>query len=182
MRVNWILGIDAPVLDSATVEGMKDVAPIWSGTSRMQPGVADNLVCHDLIRGELMLRKRYDMIYNLYVTHRLQNLGIDSQASYYQGQFDGAITAIEDIICLHLVASISDLVILVGFDLETQAAAPESEAKRNRLGMIRQLMTNDQDLQWILVQDASGLDPAFGDLPNVSCDALENVLHYFSQL
>lgn len=181
MRCNWIIGPNTPILDINTVDRMHDVAPIWSSVTSMQPGIADNLVCHDTLTGELMLRKNYGAIYNLYVPQCLASLGLPCRASYYQGEFDGDVSGIEDVICLHLVLPVSDIILAVGFDLSAKSAKHDITAMQNRLGMIRQLMTTDPEMQWILIGSENKIHDTFRNLPNVSCDTMKNVLEYFSQ-
>ena len=102
-----------------------------------------------------------------------------SGVKLYQGDFLQEAVDLEDVICMHLVADQSDIVLMFGFDLSNPGVIDdrlELHRMTNRLGLIRQSMVAAPDVQWILVDHAQVPDSAFGTLANLACDNISNVL------
>jgi hypothetical protein len=97
----------------------------------------------------------------------------------YDGEYQAEAMNIEDIVAMHMVVPISDLVLLAGINVASPAIPPdpmEQHRLRNRMGMLRSVIANNPQIQWVLVDHSEYPDPAFLDIANLTRDTMENVL------
>jgi hypothetical protein len=52
---------------------------------------------------------------------------------------------------------------------------------KNYLGLIRSLIVNQPEIQWVLIDHDNDTDKSFGELGNFTKDTLENVLDLLTQ-
>ena len=86
---------------------------------------------------------------------------------------------VEEIVAMHLVSSVSDIVLMMGFNLGTPMASPDrfvTHKLTNYHGLVRSRISNSPDVQWVLVDHAQDLDKSYQSLPNLTCDKIANVL------
>ena len=85
----------------------------------------------------------------------------------------------EEIVALHLTAGISDIVLLLGFDLsEAKPLSDRLEQHRatNYRNLIRQAMKDHAQTQWVLVDHPQPIGKDFGELVNLTQDSMDNVI------
>ena len=91
----------------------------------------------------------------------------------FGGAFDFAVDSVDDIVAAHLSASVADVIIMVGFDLESK---PNAKVGRNNyIGLLAQSI-QDSGKQWVIVDHPKNLDGPIQKLPNITRDLLPNVL------
>jgi hypothetical protein len=85
----------------------------------------------------------------------------------------------DEIVAMNLAASISDVVLLLGFDFSETLALPDklenTKAKHYR-GLVHQAIKSRPAVQWILVDHENEIRPELSSLPNFGRDTFDNVL------
>lgn len=179
MNVNWVIaaGYDPGVGED--VSWMKDIGPVWGSWQTWRACGTDNVICHDANKAQELLKRAFQAVCNFYIPHdSFTMLNRPRGVQLYQGDYQDHVLGLEDIISLHLATPNSDIVLMVGFDLtkpEPMEDRYEAHRIRNRLGLIRHLMIDNPEVQWVLVDHPGEPDEAFAALPNVMRDRLENV-------
>jgi len=108
-------------------------------------------------------------------------LGNPSRVNQYQGNFEHDVDHAEDIVALHFVSAVSDLVLLVGFDFGKIVTPTDKSAQTKILnyhGLVRAVI-NDSPIEWIAIDHLPDLGPIYQGIPNITCDTMENVLQLF---
>ena len=180
MRTNWVFAA-AYQMDAATdADAIKNIAPTWGSWKTWRSCGTDNVICDDVAKGRELFKRAFQAVCNFHVPRRhYQDFGRPVGARLYDGEFAEQVDDIEDIIALHLVSEISDLVLLVGFDLAKPPAIEDRFQRhkvQNRLGLIRSTIISHPDTQWVLVDHPGELDKGFQDITNLTCDSMPNVL------
>jgi hypothetical protein len=97
----------------------------------------------------------------------------------YEGEFVHDLDDHEDIVALHLTAGISDIVLLLGFDL-AEADLPVDRLQRHRAlnyrNLVRQAIKDNPNTQWVLVDHLQPIGKDFGELVNLTQDSMDNVI------
>ena len=184
MRINVIYAADYSRPAFFDTDKIKDIAPTWGSWKTRALLDTDNVVCNSLSTARELMQRSLHESCNLFVPRTFYaKLSRPNRLNYYDGNFKDDAWNIEDIIAMHLVSSTSDLVLLFGFDfsiLPVPKDKTEEYQKKKRAGMLRSCLYNHADVQWVLIDHDRALDPAFTDLPNVTCDKIENVLKLLS--
>jgi hypothetical protein len=97
----------------------------------------------------------------------------------YEGDFVHDVIHQEEIVAMHLAATTSDIVLLLGFDLTKLAPGPdrlEANQAQHHRNHIRQAILDYQQVQWVVVDHPGDLDPNLTILDNIVTDTLESVL------
>jgi len=91
----------------------------------------------------------------------------------FGGKFDFAVDSVDDIIATHLVSSVADVILMVGFDLE---AKPKPLSSRNNyIGILAQAIESSGK-QWVIIDHHTDLAEPIQKLANITRDLLPNVL------
>jgi hypothetical protein len=97
----------------------------------------------------------------------------------YEGEFVHDLDHHEEIVALHLTAGISDIVLLLGFDL-AEADLPVDRLQRHRAvnyrNLVRQAIKDNANTQWVLVDHDRPVGKDFEELGNLTTDTLTNVI------
>jgi hypothetical protein len=97
----------------------------------------------------------------------------------YEGDFVHDVDRQEEIVALHLAATTSDIVLLLGFDLSTlhsntdRLQAHRAQHHRN---LLRQAIKDYHQVQWVIVDHTGELDPNLSNLDNILLDTMQTVL------
>lgn len=166
--------------DSDLSTRLRAIASTWGSWRTWRSCSTDNVICHDIGQARALSQRALQAVCNFYIPEDFYiRLDRPSYMRYYQGEFEHQVQDIEDIIAMHLVAPQSDLVLMMGFSLCKQIL-PEDVLERHRikhrLGLIRSCIRMSPQTQWVLVDHAGELDPAFAELPNITMDSISSVL------
>jgi len=180
MRINWVFAsfwIPDVTID---MDGVKNTGPSWGSWKSWRACSTDNVICHDRGRAQELLNRAFQAVCNFYVPRKYyQELGRPVGIKLYDGDFLEEAPDLEDIIAMHLAAANSDIVLLAGFDFSKPMLVDdkfEMHKIKNRLGLTRQVIASNQDIQWVIVDHAAEMDTAFTELPNLTRDTVNNVL------
>lgn len=179
MRVNWVVASHMVLDPAVSPDDLKVVGPVWGSWRSWRGCETDNVVCHDVDKARQLLGRAFQSVCNLYLPRRhYQDLQRPMGAKWYDGDFQQDVQDIEDIIAMHLAAENSDIMLLMGFDLGPVSEQEPLQRHReaHRRGLIRQIIRDRADIQWVLIDHAQDLEPALADLPNITRDQFQNVL------
>ena len=180
MRVNWVIASGYQLDPALDPDQLKLVGPIWGSWHTWRSCSTDNVICNDFSKSRELLDRAFQAVCNFYVPRKFyQDLGRPIGLKLYDGEFGQDIDHLEDIVAMHLAASVSDIVLLLGFDFG-EIQLPENQLKKhkniNRHRLIRSIIAADDRIQWVAVDHPSELDKSYQNLPNLTCDTMENAL------
>ena len=99
----------------------------------------------------------------------------------YEGEFLHDVEHKEEIVALHLAASVTDIVLLLGFDFSEQPKQAdrllEHRAHNYRLG-VNQVLTDNNQVQWVLIDHPADIMKMLSNLENLSKDTMETALSF----
>lgn len=179
MRVNWVFADTYQLDPSVNVERLKSIGPMWGSWRTWRSCSTDNVVCHDFKKCQDLMQHAFQAVCNFYIPKKFyQDLARPMGLKLYDGEYTEAMNNIEDIVSLHLVSD-SDIVLLMGFDfgkLEVPVDQFEQHKLKNYHGLVRSTIVANPNTQWVAVDHPHKFDLAYQNLPNLTCDSLENVL------
>jgi len=180
MRVNWCIADTYQFDPAIDLDRVKSVGPIWGSWKTWRGCGTDNVICHDTTKARELIRRAFQAVCNFYVPKKnYQDLGRPMGLRLYDGDFSHDVDHAENIICLHLAASVSDIILMMGYDL-SQIPDLEDRFEKHKLhnyhGMISSTIKNNPLVQWVLVDHPDKLALPYQDLPNLTCDTMENAL------
>ncbi|CAB4138207.1 hypothetical protein UFOVP328_400 [uncultured Caudovirales phage] len=184
MNISWVLSnglIPDPELD---LQQLKDIGPFWGGWQTWRSCGTDNVICNDFDRAQSLIARKFNEGCNFYIPNNIyQSLDHPSRVKLYDGTTNLDLDNKEEIIAMHLAASQSDIVLLLGFDWQPktkQADRLQEHLAQNYRNLIRQVMSENSLVQWVLIDHKSKLMLEIQDLPNLTQDTLKSVLKMLS--
>lgn len=179
MNISWVM-TDSIVLDpTVNVKLMKDTGPLWGSWKTWRSCQTDNVICHDLGKGQELISREFHKTCNLYIPNK--NFAIlerPENVLLYEGAFLDEYQP-EEIVAMHLAASQSDIVLLLGFDL-TEKEKSLDKLTEHRAHVYRTLVKHciedNPDVQWVLVDHSGPVMKMLKNLSNLVMDTMENCL------
>ena len=181
MNIGWVASSTYAWPGSVSLDRVKAIGPVWSSWKAWRSCHSDNVICDDLGHAKTLLKRAFQSVCNFYLPRRLyQDLNRPQSVRWYDGDFKQQTNHIEDVIALHLSAQHNDIILLVGFDFSTcwsDGDPLQDHRSRNQLGLYRQIMIDNPELQWVVLDHDADLDKAFGSIDNLTKDSLQNVFN-----
>lgn len=180
MKISWIVSHAYTWPSGVDTEDIKNIGSVWSSWRAWRSCHSDNVVCDDLGHARTLLARAFQAVCNLHLPRRLyQDLTRPQGVRWYDGQYHEQVICIDDIISMHLGAQQSDVILLAGFDFGRSVStgdAVQDHMMRNQKGLARQVILDNPMIQWVALDHAPELDPAFRDIANLTCDSIDNAL------
>jgi hypothetical protein len=180
MNVSWVLSNTLILDPSVDIEAVKAVGPFWGGWQTWRSCGTDNVICNDFDRAQSLLARKFNQGCNFYIPNSIyQSLDQPSQVKLYDGTTDLDLDNKEEIIAMHLAASQSDIVLLLGFDWQPQAKKSDrlmEHRAQNYRTLIKHAITENDQVQWVLIDHPPELMLELKGLPNLTQDTLASVL------
>lgn len=180
MRINWAFADSYQLDPTVDIARIKNIGPTWGSWRTWRGCGTDNVICHDSAKAHDLVKRAFQAVCNLYVpTRYYQELSRPVGIKLYEGDFDHELDHAEDIITLHIVSGLSDIVLMAGYDLGPLSDTTdlfERHKLTNYHGMLRSLIAQNETVQYVLVDHDPNLDKAYQNLPNLTCDKMANVL------
>lgn len=185
MNITWTVAAGHQINPIVDISALKNVGPIWGSWTTWRSCGTDNVVCHELAKAKDLVLRDFQKSCNFYTSEQYHaDLGRPTGVRYYGGTFDQEVDNIEDIISLHLACSLSEIVLMMGFSfppIGEIADRFEMHKLRNRYGLVRSLISNNPEIQFVLIDHPKKIEKTFSELPNLTCDNLGNVLKLLTQ-
>ena len=180
MNISWVLA-DTAVLDPAQeLEPLKQVGAFWGSWRTWRAYQTDNVICHDQAKADELLKRAFQAACNFYIPNSAYvSLNRPLGVQVYEGDFVHDLDRREEIVAMHLAANTSDIVLLAGFDFTEQSKnldrLQEHQAQHHH-GLAMQVIRDNADVQWVLIDHPGKPHPAMRDLPNLTQDTIAGVL------
>ena len=179
MKVSWIYANGYQRDPSISVDQVKSIGSSWGGWQTWRGNNTDNVICNDLAKSRELLDRAFQAVCNFYVPRNsYQTLGRPVGLKFYESEFNFEIDDIEDIIACHLGSTGADICLLCGYDFNIGTVEDRFEQHKlsNRHGALRSVIANSK-CQWVAVDYDKKVNEAYKELPNFTCDTIENVLN-----
>lgn len=180
MNINWVLANSAHIDPSVEISKLKELGSFWGGWRTWRACQTDNVVCNDQVKCAELLKRDFNKGCNFYIPNSVYlDLGRPQNVKLYEGTFIHEVDDQEDIIAMHLAASTSDIVLLLGFDFSEQ---PRFEDKliehraHNYRSLTKQVMVSNQNIQWVVINHEKEFRKDLLGLPNLQKDNLQNII------
>jgi hypothetical protein len=180
MNISWVVS-DSAVLDPVQeLEPLKQIGSFWGSWRTWRAWQTDNVICHDQARADELLKRAFQAACNFYIPNSAyvalnRPLGVQ----VYQGDFVHDLDRKEEIVAMHLAASTSDIVLLVGFDFAQQpknSDRSQDHQAQHHCGLALQVIRDNADTQWVLIDHPGKPHPGTANLPNLTQDTMSGVL------
>jgi hypothetical protein len=182
MNISWVLSDTATLDLSHDLEQMKRLGALWGSWRTWRAFQTDNVVCHDQQKAAELIRRDFQSRCNLYMPNTIHaNLDRPQGVYLYGGEFAHDVIRPEEIVALHLAATTSDIVLLLGWDLgelkpnDDRLASHQAQHHRN---MMHQALKTYDKVQWVVVDHPEPLAPNLARLENVIPDSMDSVLTF----
>jgi hypothetical protein len=179
MRINWVIANAAtldPVIDVAQ---LKNLGSIWGSWTTWRNFETDNVVCHDIAKIRELIAREFHHRCNFYIPNAAyQNLGRPDRVRLYEGTFLHDVDNRDEIVSMHLAAGQSDVILLMGYDLQPQVHTDKLMQHRrfNYENLVRTVIQQNPAVQWVLIDHVGTAAKEFGTLANLGSDSLVNIL------
>jgi hypothetical protein len=184
MKISWVLADAATIHPTIDIERLKSIGPFWGGWRTWRSYATDNVICHAESEAQDLVNRSFHTRCNLYVPNSAyQSIGRPPGVKLYQGDFHEIVDHPDDIVSMHLSTSNSDIVLLVGFDLQPKDLGADKLAIHkwhNYKQYVLHLVKDNPTIQWVILDHPDQIEKMFKDLPNLLFDKLDNVLTQFS--
>lgn len=178
MNINWVLAdrIDLdPIID---IGQLKAIGSFWGGWKTWRGCQTDNVICHNGAQAQQLVANNFQAYCNLYVPNSLHMiLDLPPNVHAYEGTLSHDIEHPDELVAMHLVATVSDIVLLLGFDW-TNINSDQREIDYR--GLVAATMANNPDTQWVLLDQTGPVRTELTKMPNFTQDTLPNVLKMFA--
>ena len=182
MKISWVLSDSVQLDPMQNVDDLKRLGAFWGSWSTWRACATDHVICHEMSQASELIKRDFHRRCNFYIPNDIfVSLDRPLGVNLYEGKFVHDVIHQEEIVALHLAASTSDIVLLLGFDLAKLCPDPDRLKTHQALhhrNLIRQAIKDYEQIQWVIVDHSEPLDPNLIDLPNISTDTLQNVLAF----
>lgn len=182
MNISWVLA-DSVVLDpTMEITQLKSLGSLWGSWRTWRSCQTDNVICNDSVKAAELIARNFQKKCNFYIPNSVyQQLSRPDNVKLYEGVFTHEVNNQEDIIAMHLASGLSDVVLLLGFDLTEKEPNLDKMVEHrnfNYRALIQQAISSNDQVQWVLVDHPGALSNKLLELPNLSIDTIENVLTF----
>ena len=186
MNINWVIADGYQVDPTIDLNILKNIGSIWGSWRTWRSCGTDNVICHNVTKAQELVQRDFQSNCNFFVPEEnFRSIGRPHGVQFYGGEFNEETTSIDDIIALHLASSNSEILLLLGFNLQKISTDITDKFElhkiKNYYGLTRSLIASKPELQFVLIDHVVEPDKSFKDLTNLTCDTLENVLQLLAQ-
>jgi hypothetical protein len=179
MNISWVLA-DSVIMDPlADVPKMKEIGSMWGSWKTWRGCSTDNVICHDMGKAQELIKRSFQSTCNFYIPNEAWvTLDRPDGVQLYEGKFLDEFQP-EEIVAMHLAASQSDIILLLGFDLTEKTKNPdrllEHRAHVYRT-LVKHCIEGNPEVQWVLVDHPGDVMKFMSKIPNLVKDSMETAL------
>jgi len=178
MNIKWVISkeIKGQVLEPMFIG---DIASSWGSYETWKLYNTDNCICNELDTAKELLDRSFNKLCNLWLPESFFiELGRPDDVQLFGGAFTNKNYLYkDDIVALNLISKISDIILLLGFNL-SDSDELTGEDRISRLNYYRNIKTffkEHPNIQFVLVNYDNELSSYFDDIPNLLQDTAESV-------
>ena len=180
MNVTWVLADNTQLDPTTDIKTLKNFGSVWGGWRTWRAYATDNVVCHDISKVQDLLQRNFQSLCNLYVPNSSYvMLNRPAGVKLYEGELDMELDNKDELIAMNLAATVSDVVLLLGFDWPTQDRNPDKlleHRAHNYRSVVNRLIQERSAVQWVMVDPPSPVRPELNNFDNFNTDSLTSVL------
>jgi hypothetical protein len=180
MNITWVLADNTQLDPTTDIKALKNLGSIWGGWRTWRAYATDNVVCHDIGKAQELVQRNFQTLCNLYVPNSAYvMLGRPTGVKLYEGELEMELDNKDELVAMNLAATVSDVVLLVGFDWPEQDKNPDKlleHRAHNYRGVVNHLIQQRSGVQWVLVDPPQTVRPDLSKFDNFSTDSLKSVL------
>lgn len=180
MNISWVLSDSAEIEPTQSINELKRIGAFWGSWRTWRAYQTDNVICHDQAKAAELIKRNFQAQCNFYIPVSVYNsLNNPDNVRLYAGDFVHDVIRQEEIVALHLAATTSDIVLLLGWDLtelKNTADRLKTHQSQHHRNLLRQAIKDYDQVQWVVVDHTDALDPILVNLDNVTTDSLQSVL------
>jgi hypothetical protein len=180
MNINWVLANQVVVDPLYNIDEMKSIGSFWGGWQTWRSCQTDNVICHDLQKAQDLVKRNFHTLCNLHVpSSSFVALDRPDRVRLYEGEFKHEVYNKEELVAMHLAATTSDIILLLGFNWETPKDTGDrlqNHYDHNYFGLTKEVIKNHPLVQWVLVDHIADVTVDFKTLPNLTRESLTGVL------
>lgn len=180
MNISWVLA-DSVVIDpTQNIETLKRLGAFWGSWKTWRAYQTDNVICHDQSKAEELIKRNFQTQCNFYIPSSVHTaLHRPNGVRLYAGEFVHDVIRQEEIVAIHLAATTSDIVLLLGWDLAELHPSPDklqtNQALHHR-NLLYQALKDYNQIQWVVVDHSGKIASNLMNLDNVVTDNMDAVL------
>jgi hypothetical protein len=179
MNISWVLANTCVIDPLVDIHALKEIGPIWGSWQTWRSCQTDNVICHNLEKSQELLKRNFQNSCNLYIP-KISWITLDrpENVNLYEGSFVDEFQS-EEIIAMHLAASTSDIILLLGFDWCDREKNPnrlEEHRFQAYRSLISHAVSDNPEVQWVLVDHSGPIMKMLSKLKNLTKDSMENCL------
>jgi hypothetical protein len=180
MNINWAIANTYLPDPTINLDQLKACGAFWGGWQTWRACGTDNVICHDMSKASELIKRAFHAVCNFYIPNSLYaSLDRPAGVRLYEGTFVHDLDNHEEIIALHLTAGVSDIVLLLGYDLsETEKLLDKLQEHRatNYRNLLKQAIKDNPTVQWVAVDHDKEFRKDLAQLENLTRDSLDNVI------
>lgn len=174
MKISVVIANRTVIDPTINPENLKAIGETWGSWHQWHQSHPQNVLCHSVEQATKFVENNFHTACKLW-THERAFGGKRPDVYTYGGDFVHEIPDPEEIVALHLATSLSDIVVLVGFDWETLHTTDSVQLHQRmvRDDLIQKIVEQRPSVQWVITSD---VPESLNKLPNVMSDTLQNIL------
>jgi hypothetical protein len=180
-KITWVLADSVVLNPTQDIEELKRLGAFWGSWRTWRSCQTDNVICHDQVKAAELVQREFQNSCNLYIPDSVHaNLERPEGVQVYAGEFVHDVVRQEEIVAMHLAATTSDIVIMLGWDLSEREPGTDrlqaNQAQHHR-NLVQQAFITYNHVQWVIVDHVGPMDPNLTNLDNIVTDTLATVLN-----
>lgn len=179
-KISWVLADSVEIDPMQDLAQLKKVGAFWGSWRTWRSCQTDNVICHDQVKAAELVQRGFQDLCNFYIPDSVHaSLQRPQGILVYGGDFVHDTVRQEEIVAMHLAASTSDIVIMLGWRLsrlETNSDKLTANQQQHHRNLIKQAFVTYDQIQWVIVDHTEPVDPGLLALENVVTDNLSTVL------
>jgi hypothetical protein len=175
MNINLVVS-NSHSIPHSDLEKLKSIGSFWGGWQSWKSCHTDNVICYEVEQSYKLVTQKFYELCNLYVPKEaIVNITNPTKnMKAFAGGFSHEVDNPEEIIALHLVAAVSDIVILLGFNWCDQPLTDEKT--ENYFILVGEVIKAHPNVEWVIIDHEEDLRKDLKSLENLSKDTITNVL------
>lgn len=184
MKISWVLSDRLELDPTQDIQALKNVGPFWGSWRTWRAYQTDNVICHSQFKASELIQRNFQTHCNFYIPKSVYSaLDQPTSVGLYEGEFMHDLDHHEEIVALHLAATDSDIVLLLGYDLSEQEKMVDKlqeHKAHNYRSLLKQAIKNFPTVQWVWIDHAGHLRKDLTELENLTTDTMVNVIEMLS--
>ena len=180
MNISWVLADSVVVDPTQDINSLKRIGAFWGSWKTWRAYQTDNVVCHDQSKAAELIKRNFQTQCNFYLPSSVHTaLGRPDGVRLYAGDFVHDVVRQEEIVAVHLAATTSDIVLLLGWDLTELPKDSDrlrSHQAHHHRNLLNQAFKDYNQIQWVVVDHEGKICPNLAKLGNVVTDTMSAVL------